>query len=140
MIIHINSTFFIIFILSIIFIIIINILLLIMFVIRHDLGESQFLHYSSGIVCCCCCCCCCYYYYYYYYYCYFYHHHQFILCWQDVNILQLKYLHNRSYTNNGMLIKVNKLWLIWNNVKECKSYNNVNAIFFFQIRCKFRMR
>ena len=25
-------------------------LLLIMFVVRHDLGENQFLHYSSGIV------------------------------------------------------------------------------------------
>ena len=51
--------------------------------------------------------------------------YQFILCWQDVNILQLKYLHNRSYTKNSMLIKVNKLKRIWNNVKERKSYNNV---------------
>ena len=42
-----------------------------------------------------------------------------------MKILQLKYLHNRSYTENGMLIKVNKLKLIWNNVKERKSYNNV---------------
>ena len=45
--------------------------------------------------------------------------------WQDVKILHLKYLHNRRYTKNGMLIKVNKLKLIWNNVKERKSYNNV---------------
>ena len=53
------------------------------------------------------------------------YYYQFILCWQDVKILQLKYLHNRSYTKNSMLIKVNKLKLIWNNVKERKSYNNV---------------
>ena len=33
------------------------------------------------------------------------------------NILQLKYLYNRSYTKN-MIIKVNKLKLIWNNVKR----------------------
>ena len=41
-----------------------------------------------------------------------------IIYWQDVKILQLKYLHNRSYTKNSTLIKVNKLKLIWNNVKE----------------------
>ena len=33
-------------------------------------------------------------------------------------ILQLKYLCNRNYTKNIMLIKVNKLKLIKNNVKE----------------------
>ena len=54
-----------------------------------------------------------------------YYYYQFILCWQDVKILQLKYLHNRSYTKNSMLIKVNKLKLIWSKVKERKSYNNV---------------
>ena len=37
----------------------------------------------------------------------------------------IKILSNRSYTKNGMLIKVNKLKLIWNNVKELKSYINV---------------
>ena len=47
------------------------------------------------------------------------------LCWQDVKILQLRCLNNCSYTKNGMLIKVNKLKLIWNNVKERKSYNKV---------------
>ena len=30
---------------------------------------------------------------------------------QDVKLLQLKYLHNRSYTKISMLIKVNKLKL-----------------------------
>ena len=35
------------------------------------------------------------------------YYYQFILCWEDVKILQLKYLHNRSYTKNSMLIKVN---------------------------------
>ena len=44
---------------------------------------------------------------------------------QDVKLLQLKYLHNRSYTKISMLIKFSKLKLIWNNVKESKSYNNV---------------
>ena len=34
-------------------------------------------------------------------------YYQFILCWQDVKILQLKYLHNRSYTKNSLLIEVN---------------------------------
>ena len=53
------------------------------------------------------------------------YYYPFILCWQDVKILQLKYLHNRSYTNNSMLIKVNKLKLIRNNVKERKNYSNV---------------
>ena len=37
----------------------------------------------------------------------------------------IKILNNCSYTKNGMLIKVNKLKLIWNNVKELKSYINV---------------
>ena len=60
-----------------------------------------------------------------YYYCYYCYYYQFILCWQDEKILQLKYLHNRSYTKNDMLIKVNKLKLIWNKVKERKGYNNV---------------
>ena len=43
------------------------------------------------------------------YNCYLQYHYyyQFALCWQDVKILQLKYLHNRSYTKNSMLIKVN---------------------------------
>ena len=54
----------------------------------------------------------------------YYYYYQFILSWQDVKFLQLKYLHNRSYIKKGMLIKVNKLKLIW-NVKERKSYNNV---------------
>ena len=44
-------------------------------------------------------------YYYHYYYC------QFILCWQGVTVIQLQYLHNRSHTKNGMLIKFNKLKL-----------------------------
>ena len=43
----------------------------------------------------------------------------FILCWKDVKLLQSKYLHNRSFT------KVNKLKLIWDNVKNRKSYNNL---------------
>ena len=51
--------------------------------------------------------------------------YQFILRWEDAKILQLKYFHNCSYTKNGILIKVSKLKLIWNNVKERKSYNNV---------------
>ena len=40
-------------------------------------------------------------------------------------MLRLGYLHNRSYTKNSMLIKVNKRKLISNNVKERKSYNNI---------------
>ena len=36
-------------------------------------------------------------------------------------VLQLKYSDNSSYADNGMLIKVNELKLIWNNVKESKS-------------------
>ena len=45
--------------------------------------------------------------------------------WRDIKFLQLKYLQNCSYTNNSMLIKVSKLKLIWNNIKERKSCNNV---------------
>ena len=41
-----------------------------------------------------------------------YYYYLFILCWQDVKIIQLKYLHNRGYTKNSILIKVNKLKLI----------------------------
>ena len=59
------------------------------------------------------------------------YYYQFILCWQDVKILQLKYLHNRSYTKNSMLIKVNELKLILKNVKERKSYNNVTKTNFW---------
>ena len=29
---------------------------------------------------------------------YYYYHYQFILCWQDVKVLQLKDLHNRGYS------------------------------------------
>ena len=39
--------------------------------------------------------------------------------------LHLKHFHNRGYTKNSMLIKVNKLKLTWNKLKERKSYNNV---------------
>ena len=51
--------------------------------------------------------------------------YHFIWCWKDVKILQWKYLRNRIYTTNGMLITANKLKLIWMNIKEPKSYDNV---------------
>ena len=50
---------------------------------------------------------------------------QFILCCHDAKILQLKHLNTRGYSKNVMLIQINKPKLIWNNVKERKSYNNV---------------
>ena len=53
-------------------------------------------------------------------------------------VLQLKYSDNSSYADNGMLIKDNELKLIWNNIKESKSYNNViKKIWFLSLKLQF---